>query len=158
MTARDYRQFILQRFLPLSEQAEQDGAALIAWPEASFPDEFPAHPNRLPPLGLPPLHAQLLIGGVTFGTEHGRHRLTNSAFASTPNGEIVGQYDKHHLVPFGEYVPLEKALHVPRHRCGGARTSASSIPATAPGVHAEGPGHSPRRRSRSRTRGPLRAG
>jgi apolipoprotein N-acyltransferase len=112
MTARDYRQFILQRFLPLTEQADLDGAQLIAWPEASFPDEFGAHPTRLPPLGIPPLHAQLMVGGVTFGGEKGRRRLTNSAFAVGPNLDIVGQYDKHHLVPFGEYVPLEKALHV----------------------------------------------
>jgi apolipoprotein N-acyltransferase len=112
MTARDYRQFILQRFLPLTQQADLDGVGLIAWPEASFPDEFPAHPTRLPPLNIPPLHAQLLIGGVTFGVEHGRHRLTNSAFAVDQGVDIVGQYDKHHLVPFGEYVPLEKALHV----------------------------------------------
>jgi apolipoprotein N-acyltransferase len=112
MNARDYRQFILQRFLPLTEQADLDGVALIAWPEASFPDELGSHPTRLPPLGIPPLHAQLLVGGVTFGVQQGRRTLTNSAFAVGPGLEIVGQYDKHHLVPFGEYVPLEKALHV----------------------------------------------
>ncbi len=115
MTARDYRQFILGRFLPLTEQADLDGAQLIAWPEASFPDEFPSRPTRLPPLSVPPLHAQLLIGGVTFGVQHGRRTLTNSAFAVGPDLQIVGQYDKHHLVPFGEYVPLEKALHLPIH-------------------------------------------
>jgi apolipoprotein N-acyltransferase len=115
MSAAEYRQFILQRTLPLSEQADRDGAQLIAWPEASFPVDLPSHPARLPPLGIPALRAQLLVGGVTFGIEHGHRLLTNSAFAVDGSEQIVAQYDKHHLVPFGEYVPLEKSLHLPIH-------------------------------------------
>ncbi len=115
MSAEEYRDFILRRTLPLSEQADRDGAALVAWPEASFPIDLPSHPSHLPPLGIPPLHAQLLVGGVTFGIEHGHRLLTNSAFAVDGSERILAQYDKHHLVPFGEYVPLEKTLHLPIH-------------------------------------------
>ncbi len=114
MDYAQYRDFILDRLLPLTEKADRDGARLIAWPEASFPIPMPAHPRRLP-IALPPLHAQILVGGETAGIIRGHRLLTNSAFAVGPGGDIEAQYDKHHLVPFGEYVPLEKTLHLPIH-------------------------------------------
>ena len=33
-------------------------------------------------------------------------QIYNSLFVLTPDGEIVATYDKTHLVPFGEYMPL----------------------------------------------------
>jgi apolipoprotein N-acyltransferase len=42
--------------------------------------------------------------------EDGRAWKYNSALLLAPNGEFAGRYDKMHLVPFGEYVPLGEAL------------------------------------------------
>lgn len=117
MGFRQYRDFVLGRYLPLTKQADAAGADLIVWPEASFPGTLPLHPTQLPDVLGPPLRAPLLVGGVTAGRrDDGRVILTNSAFLLGPQREVLGEYDKHHLVPFGEYVPLEKTLHLPIHK------------------------------------------
>src|SRR6185503_14721186 len=35
---------------------------------------------------------------------------TNSAGLVNPRGEMVSRYDKIHLVPFGEYIPMKNLL------------------------------------------------
>jgi apolipoprotein N-acyltransferase len=37
-------------------------------------------------------------------------RYYNSAFLVSPDRELLGKYDKIHMVPFGEYVPLKSIL------------------------------------------------
>ena len=50
----------------------------------------------------------LLITGAprTEMVESGEQRVYNSIHALDPKGQITATYDKRHLVPFGEYVPL----------------------------------------------------
>jgi apolipoprotein N-acyltransferase len=52
----------------------------------------------------------LIAGSVDYGTRDGRLRAFNSAFVVGPGGTLDASYDKVHLVPFGEYVPLQRLL------------------------------------------------
>ncbi|HWU93362.1 MAG TPA: apolipoprotein N-acyltransferase, partial [Sphingomicrobium sp.] len=54
----------------------------------------------------------LLTGGLAIESRDGVHvdRATNSIFAIAPGGKVIGRYDKAHLVPYGEYLPMRPLL------------------------------------------------
>lgn len=96
----------------ITREAVTGGAAppnLVIWPEV--PVSFYFHHD-------PALRAQLLrlaqatrsyflVGVVDYRPDaEGNQIPYNSAVLLSPSGEFVSQYDKIHLVPFGEYLPL----------------------------------------------------
>jgi len=54
----------------------------------------------------------LLTGGLSFTSRDGQlvDGATNSIYALEPLGRIAGRYDKAHLVPYGEYLPMRPLL------------------------------------------------
>ncbi|MDX9745806.1 MAG: apolipoprotein N-acyltransferase [Syntrophales bacterium] len=86
------------------------GRGLIVWPETAAPFFF-QEPLGLSEVvrGIPRLSSDWLLLGSPSYTEENRHIFyMNSAFLVSPEGKITGKYDKVHLVPYGEYVPLRK--------------------------------------------------
>jgi apolipoprotein N-acyltransferase len=60
--------------------------------------------------GVRRLGAYFLVGSPSFEKGPRRVDYYNSAYLIDPQGNVLGKYDKAHLVPFGEYVPLKRWL------------------------------------------------
>ncbi len=101
---------IYRRYLAMSREAVARGATLVMWPESATPFFFEEHPAaEATRLLARETGARLFIGSDQI--ERGaKPRLYNSAFLIQPTGSVGGIYRKMHLVPFGEYVPLESIL------------------------------------------------
>ncbi|RPI77953.1 MAG: apolipoprotein N-acyltransferase [Desulfobacteraceae bacterium] len=86
---------------------------LIIWPETSVPlffqdsNEWTAQVVQVPRES----GADLIFGSPAYRIGENRiYRYLNRAYHLDRNGKILDYYDKVHLVPFGEYVPLKKLL------------------------------------------------
>jgi apolipoprotein N-acyltransferase len=96
------------KYRKLSLKAAQEGAELIVWPETALPF-YMFHDKLLTEMvlqGIQSTDADFIIGSpaVEFKS-NGRPDYFNRAYLISSDGSIAGQYDKVHLVPFGEYVP-----------------------------------------------------
>jgi len=103
---------IFQDHFFMTIEASQRGNHLIVWSESAVPLSFTRSPSYQEAVReLASSHKiHLLLGSVdiTSPSPSSPARYFNSAFLLNPQGESVGKYDKIHLVPFGEYVPLRK--------------------------------------------------
>ncbi|PZU08675.1 apolipoprotein N-acyltransferase [Sphingomonas sp.] len=86
---------------------------LILWPEVAVPwylDENPLARDTIASLLGP--RDLLLTGAIHFNYDKAGNPVTatNSLFGLTPEARLIGRYDKSHLVPYGEYLPMRPIL------------------------------------------------
>ena len=97
-------------------RGEEDGARdikLIIWPEAAMPFLPLRSPAALAAIGeILPKTAYLASGALRLvEAEPGTSRnVYNSLMVFGDGGTLAANYDKIHLVPFGEYLPLQTTL------------------------------------------------
>lgn len=105
---------VFRTYLDLSAEAGAPlpRGALLVWPESAFPFALTEEPEALAAIaGLLPPETALVTGGYRQERlPDGRRRTFNSVYLLDAEATIVGAYDKVHLVPFGEYVPLAALL------------------------------------------------
>lgn len=110
------RRGIFDQYLVMTGEAPKDGKAkpqVIVWPETSVPYILTKTPEVLESIADVLADGQVLLAGAIRMEEPGsgeEPRYYNSIYAIDSSGEITGAADKVHLVPFGEYLPLERVL------------------------------------------------
>jgi apolipoprotein N-acyltransferase len=115
----------------LTRGAGFDGITHVIWPEAAVPFPLSADASLrqaigtiIPPGGLLLTGAPRVVGqGATF-------QAWNSLYVLDGSGAILATFDKFHLVPLGEYVPLRGILPLEKITAGIGDFSAGPGPRT----------------------------
>jgi apolipoprotein N-acyltransferase len=142
--APEERIAIFERYLRLTNEALAHAPGgevppIVIWPETASPFLLAqdSEAQRLMARVLDGTGATLLAGTVRadWGPGGQLERVFNSLAALDAGGEVVALYDKAHLVPFGEYMPLSGLLPV-RLAAGGMDFTPGPGPValSAPGV------------------------
>lgn len=100
---------------------------LVFWPETAITAELDGDPRTRRLIASVLGEKDLLFVGAIGAARRpdgGVSGATNSVFVIGSQGEIRGRYDKRHLVPFGEYVPVPHLLEA----LGLSRFAAGSGP------------------------------
>jgi apolipoprotein N-acyltransferase len=127
----------------LTRQAAPFRPDLVLWPETAVPFFFQEKTSlsRRVAEAAAGLKASLVFGSPAYGHVDGKARFYNRAYLLSPEGRPIDYYDKMHLVPFGEYVPLKRFLPFV-HRlvpaagdfAAGSKLGPLEIPGTPAGV------------------------
>ncbi len=99
-------------YLALTRRASMDAPDLIVWPETAVPFFFQDDRKYLPLMCsmVKKMQTPLVFGSPAYKSTKGKINYFNRAYLLSPGTGKIQYYDKVHLVPFGEYVPLKRAL------------------------------------------------
>jgi apolipoprotein N-acyltransferase len=128
--------------MQLSQRPGPAPVTHIIWPETAVPYLLDLDPDLRRVLAeIVPTEGLLITGAPRISDEADGSRLWNSLQALDGRGDIVATYDKHHLVPFGEYTPFRGVLGTLKLTVGSTDFSAGPGPVTLalPGLPAVSP-------------------
>lgn len=97
---------------------------LIVWPETAAPFYFEQDGTLQEKVRSVVRRTKVyhLVGAPAYEKIDGRVAYYNRAYLLSPEGATLEHYDKIHLVPFGEYVPLSSVLFFVRRLAEGIGT------------------------------------
>ncbi len=101
---------IFNEHLGLSDEVVKYSPDVIIWPETAVTDYLLENAGMLSKLRdfIDKNRCYLIVGAPYFSADS---KIFNSLIVFSPQGEASGRYDKRHLVPFGEYLPLRSLFY-----------------------------------------------
>lgn len=104
----------LEKHIKMSQLPGYDRVDFVIWSETAFPFplEMDIYHRQLLQYAVPP-EGYLITGALRYQCPSEQNRRCdtyNSMFVLDDSGKIIDYYDKSHLVPFGEYIPLRRFL------------------------------------------------
>lgn len=107
----------LREYERLTFESVRDGAELAIWPESAYPFRlYDFHLRRDTFMDNDQMPIPLFLGAVVAHKKpSGEIFLTNSVLHVDKEARFINRYDKMHLVPFGEYVPMKEWLTFASH-------------------------------------------
>lgn len=105
--------------------------SFVVWPETSVAADLSLYPQlgHMIASSLPG-DSHGIIGTLRVTGDRGSRQYFNSVSVIDKQALVTGIYDKHHLVPFGEYIPFRQLLGV----SGGLASAVSGIGEFTPGA------------------------
>jgi len=129
---RDAAEANFHRLIELSAAPASHPLTAVIWPEAAATfflerDE----PHRKAIAAVAPQGGYVITGALRGAPLAGSvDQVWNSVEVVDPAAKIIAQYDKAHLVPFGEYMPLSDVLPLTKFTPGAIDLSAGPGPQT----------------------------
>ncbi|MCK5658893.1 MAG: apolipoprotein N-acyltransferase [Alphaproteobacteria bacterium] len=118
----EWRNFKHHLDLTASATTLKQPITFVVWPETAvvadlkqFPEIAKAIAKSLPEESI------ALLGSLRTTVESGTGKFYNSVTVLDKKAKIIDTYDKHHLVPFGEYIPFRNFLNMTPVASGIAR-------------------------------------
>jgi len=105
-----YQAASVEKYLALTRKTQKTKPDLVVWPETATPFYFLRDEALSAAVleGIKAYDSDFMIGSPAYEPKNGRIEYFNSAYLIDSKGTVFGRYDKAHLVPYGEYVPLKK--------------------------------------------------
>lgn len=107
-----YQAQTIRTYRRLSLSSKPFAPDLVVWPETAVPLFFQDGEGPAQKIleTIRESEAHFIFGSPAYGRHGDSVHYFNRAYLASPSGEVLDAYDKVHLVPFGEYVPLKRFL------------------------------------------------
>lgn len=108
--SRKFQKQTLEKYISLSTTQIKKKPDLIVWPETALPFYYTYDKKLSEQIDefIRSSKTNFLIGSLAFEQVDNKIKYYNRAYMLDRFSIIKQSYDKHHLVPFGEYVPFKK--------------------------------------------------